>query len=92
MFAKRSERKYSLSEIDRMRAELTRRRDFISVDASVEDELRTHMLNGTAPEELYGAADRAEDRSILDNLLEIKAKRPDAAVTAYNSRGELLEA
>lgn len=48
-----SERKYSVSEIDRMRQALLSicgmDRDFLG---PVEEQLRTYMLNGTDPEEL----------------------------------------
>ena len=51
-----TQRKYSIAEIDRMRAVLDRSAYFPSDERIreriVEDRLRTHLLNGTTPEEL----------------------------------------
>lgn len=59
------ERKYSISEIDQMRRALEalasyRHQVFHPAEraAAVEDRLRTHMLNGTDPEELEEEAQR----------------------------------
>jgi hypothetical protein len=57
-----SEHKYSISEIDAMRQCLGWMFGSESYDpkqraAEVEDRLRTHMLNGTTPEELTKARD-----------------------------------
>lgn len=56
-----NETKYSISEIDRMRSYLrvlTRQK---SAEV-IEDQLRTHMLNGTPPEDLKKAADEFRDQ------------------------------
>jgi hypothetical protein len=54
-------RKYSVQEIDQMRAAIDRGFyrpcDDMKAAALVEDRLRTHMLNGTEPNELERAAD-----------------------------------
>lgn len=63
-----SERKYSLSEIDRMRTAV----GFLcsygvrtpAEAAACEDRLRTYMANGTDPEELERAADEARGYSL----------------------------
>ena len=60
-------RKYSVNEIDRMRAAIVapaRQRpvtEFIDA-ATVEDRLRTYMLNGTEPEELEEMSRNLTDR------------------------------
>lgn len=53
-------RKYSINEIDRMRSAIERGfyapGDSTKRAAIVEDRIRTHMVNGTEPEELERAA------------------------------------
>lgn len=56
-------RKYSVSEIDEMRFNIRRAfgpGSYYEAEraAAVEDRLRTHMQNGTDPEELRDAADQ----------------------------------
>lgn len=88
----RKRSKYSVSEIDRMRETLQARRRYVSVVSPIEDELRTHMLNGSSPEELEESAKAAEDESILTHLRKIKARSGGSTVFAHNSRGEQLTA
>ena len=54
-----AERKYSVSEIDQMRRDVAGVMRWAGTPAEVEDQLRTHMLNGTAPEELTEASKEA---------------------------------
>lgn len=63
------QRKYSIEEIDSMREAIRRRIGYNDNNsyreseraAKVEDELRTHMLNGTSAEDLADAAQKARD-------------------------------
>lgn len=59
-----SERKYSISELDRMRRALRWLKPYRSEETTpllIEDRLRTYMLNGTDPEELEQAASVIEE-------------------------------
>jgi hypothetical protein len=76
MMPKAQERRYTLAEIDRMRSAIKRRAEAWVLystglfqtdpqevrDRRYEDELRTHLLNGTEPEELEEAAREEADR------------------------------
>lgn len=69
-------RKYSLAELDQMRAMIRERNKFalsnnLEVRYAVEDELRTLMLNGTEPAELL-AEKVARDEAIARELQEEK--------------------
>lgn len=59
-----AERKYSVSEIDQMRRSVTvMLGGYRASAATVEDHLRTYMINGTSPEELAEAAHTATERA-----------------------------
>jgi hypothetical protein len=68
-----AERKYSVAEIDRMRAAVATKS---FGDPGVEDRLRTYMLNGTDPDELEASV--AESRKVWEQALEIKARAAEA--------------
>lgn len=67
------QRRYTLDEIDRMRLGL---RWVCNSDAGAEDQLRTHLLAGSDPEELYA------------RCMDLAKARQDAMVAASRIQGQ----
>lgn len=59
-----TQRKYSVAEIDAMRAAIGNSIRRPVDERVIEERLRTHMLNGTEPEELQRAADDFFDKEM----------------------------
>lgn len=75
------QRKYSISEIDRMRVAISSGMSWshgAKDTPIIEDRLRTHMLNGTEPEELEAAAKDFEEKWYRDFLEKNRPQRIQA--------------